>query len=190
MEKKKGVPSWVWGIAIILAPSLAFLGLVFAGMRVSRENRFQNVTAADRAHVVTAPDLGLSADPRREVLLKTEEDNGSLRLTYRYPDELLEKEPVSVDCIVVRALDEVAARRVLSDVEGEVRRALAPAQGVLEWGDESRAGVLLKEGRPVGTFFAARKGRFVFVLRITGLQLEPQKLEEVMRPKLEMLTGF
>lgn len=180
--------SWKYALAIIIAPSLTFVVLAVVGQRVSRENRFKNVTAADRARVVTMAELGQAADPAREVLEKTEEDDGSLRVTYRYPRELGPGEPVAVECIVVRSLDVTKAKQVLADVEGEVKKALAPAAGVLAWGDESRAGVLLNQGRPVGTFYAARKDRFVFVLRITGLQLEPAQLEAVMRPKLERLT--
>jgi hypothetical protein len=182
--------SWLFGIAIVVAPSLAFLALAVVGLRVSRESRSRNVTALDRAQVVTAADLGVAAEPSRELLQKTEEDNGSLRLTYRYPSELLPDEPVSVECIVVRALDAVAAKKTLADVQAEVRRALAEKPGALPWGDESRAGVLLKDGRPVGTFFAARQERFVFVLRITGQSHEPDALMAVMRPKLEQLTRF
>ncbi len=182
--------SWLFGIAIVVAPSLAFLVLAAAGLNLSRANREKSVSALDRAFVVTAADVGATADPARELLKKTEEDNGSLRLTYRYPYELGADEPVSIECLVVRSLDVVAAKKVLSDVEGEVRRALDPKPGVLAWGDESKAGLLLNQGRPVGTFFVARKDRFVFVLRITGLQLEPTQLEAAMRPKLEQLLQF
>ena len=191
---KKRIPAWVFGMVIILAPTLTFVVLALAGVKMSREHRFKSVTAMDRAHVVTAGDLGQTADPVREYLRKTEEENGSLRLTYRYPDELMPGDPVSVECLVVRTLDSVAAKHALDLVEFEVRRSLdRPSTGsgdALAWGDESRAGLLRKEGRPVGTFFAARKDRFVFVLRVTGLQLEPAELERVMRPKLEQLTRF
>lgn len=189
MAEKKPIPRWAFGMAIILAPSLVFLGLAAAGARMSRENKFKNVSALDRAHLVTAADLGHQADPARELLMKTEEANGSLRLTYRYPDELMPGDPVSVECLVVRTLDEVAAKHALDLIEFEVRRAL-DRKDVLAWGDESRAGLLLKEGKAVGTFFSTRKDRFVFVLRITGVQLEPDQLEQVMRPKLEQLTRF
>lgn len=187
---KKRLPTWVYGMLIVLAPSLAFLGLVAAGLRVSRENRQKNVTAVDRAHVVTAPDLQLDADPKREVLTKTEEDDGSLRLSYRYPKELLPGDAVSVESIVVRALDSVAAQRALDLVEWEVRKSLDPRPGLLEWGDASRAGAVLKDGRPVGTFFAARQDRFVFVLRVTGLELEAAQLRTLALPRLEQLSRF
>ena len=183
------VPKWVLGMALILAPSLIFLGLAAGGARMSRENRFKPVSALDRAHLVTAGDLGAPADPARELLMKTEEDNGSLRLTYRYPGELMPGDPVSVECLVVRTLDAVAAKHALDLVELEVRRALV-RKDALAWGDESRAGVLLKEGKPVGTFFAARKDRFLFVLRVTGEVPGPEQLEAVLRPKLEQLTRF
>ncbi|MBL8953532.1 MAG: hypothetical protein JNK82_22340 [Myxococcaceae bacterium] len=180
--------SWQFPLAIIVGPSVVFLVLANIGLKAAREHRYQTVTASDRAQVVTMADLGQAFDPAREVLQKTAEDNASLRLTYRYPKELGEHEPIAMECIIVRSLDVVTAKKVVSDTEGEVRRALAAAPGVLSWGDDSKAGVLLKEGKPVGTFYVARKDRFVFVLRITGLQLEPAQLEAVMRPKLEQLT--
>ena len=182
--------SWKFPLAIIVGPSVVFLVLANIGLKIARENRYQTVTAADRAQVVTMADLGQAFDPAREVLQKTVEDNASLRLTYRYPKELGENEPIAMECIIVRSLDIVAAKTVVSDTEGEVRRALAHAPGVLEWGDDSKAGILLNQGKPVGTFFVARKDRYVFVLRITGLQLEPAQLDAVMRPKLEQLTQF
>lgn len=189
MAEKKPIPRWVFGMAIILAPSLLFLGLAIAGVRMSRENHFEHATARDREHLVTAADLGQPHDPARERLMKTGEPNGSLRLTYRYPDELMPGDPVSIECLVVRTPDADAAKQVHDQLESEVRRSL-DRKDVLPWGDESRAGLLLKGGKPVGTFFSTRKDRFVFVLRITGVQLEPARLEEVMRPKLEQLTRF
>ncbi len=186
---KKRLPPWIFGLLIILAPTLVFLGLAIGGAKMSRENNFMNVTALDRAYLVTVSDLGVEADAAREILMKTQEENGSLRLTYRYPFELMPGDPVSVECLVVRAADSAGARKLLDQVEQEVRRSF-DRKDVLPWGDESRAGLMLKDGRPVGTVFMTRKDRFVFVLRITGLQLEPAKLEEVMRPKLEQLTRF
>jgi hypothetical protein len=177
-------------MAIILAPSLAFLALGVAGMHVSREHRFKEVTTADRRQVVTGGELGVAIDVKREVLTKTEEDDGSLRLTYRYPQELMPGDPVSLECIVVRALDAAAAQRALELVEWETRKSLDPKAGLLEWGDASRAGTVLKDGRPVGSFFAARKDRFLLVLRVTGLQLDAEQLRAHLMPHLEPLTRF
>jgi hypothetical protein len=177
-------------MAIIVVPSLLFLLLAIAGGRFSRENRFKNVTAEDRALLVTAAELIPGADPKREYVRKTEEDDGSLRLTYRYPEEVMPQEPVSIDCIVVRALDGVAAARALQNVAYEVAKQLDSKPELLEWGDESRAGVVLHDGRPVGTFLAARRGRFVWVLRVTGQQLDSAQVQTWVRPRLEQLERF
>ncbi|MBK7863122.1 MAG: hypothetical protein IPJ65_31830 [Archangiaceae bacterium] len=187
---RKKVPSWVFGMAIILAPSLAFLGLVAAGVRVQNEHRDQAPTALDHALVITAKDLGVTADPKREVFTKVRQDDGSLRLTYRFPVELMPDEAVALECIVERALDEGAAKRRFEMVDWEVRKSFSADPALLAWGDESRAGTVLKEGRPVGTFFSARKDRFVFVFRVTGAQLDAEKLKALLLPRLEQLTRF
>jgi hypothetical protein len=99
-------------------------------------------------------------------------------------------DPISVECLVVRTLDDAAAQRALGLVSDEVKRALQPRPELLTWGDETHAGHMIKDGRVVGTYLSARKGRFVFVLRVTGQQLDAAEIDQVVRPKLEQLTHF
>src|SRR5690242_10738541 len=114
-------------MAMVLAPSAVFLGLYAMGQFSAKQNRFKNVTADDRAHVVTASDLGLEVDPKREYLKKSEEDDGTLRLTYRYPDTLEPGDAVSLECIAIQAPDAAAAQKVVDAVRAEVSRSLVMA---------------------------------------------------------------
>jgi hypothetical protein len=187
-QVKKRVPTWVWGMAIILVPSLFFMVLA----KVVQHRETLHPEPGDRAFVVTAAELpgAPPIDPEREVLERTVETDASLRLTYRYPREVMPDEPVSLECLVVRTVDAAAAQRALGLVGDEVKKALSVRPELLTWGDESRAGDVLKEGRVVGTYVAARKGRFVFVLRVTGLTLDAPAISRVVVPKLELLSGF
>jgi hypothetical protein len=90
----------------------------------------------------------------------------------------------------VRALDDFAAHRAIELVEWEVRKSLVVEPGFFDWGDESKAGVVKNEGFPTGTFFAARQGRWMFVLRVTGMQLDGAQLRALLLPRLEQLTRF
>lgn len=182
--------NWKLGIIVVVTPSLLFFLLAFFSNRVFKEGVPDDVSDSDRQFVVTADALGIAIDAPRELFQKTHHSDGSERLTYRYPVEILPTDPMSVECLVIRTSDVTHAQQAFRDIESEVRRALQPQPDLLKLGDESTVGLLTKNGQAVGTFFAVRTGNRLIAFRMTGKVLEPEPLKALAVEKFGRLPQF
>jgi hypothetical protein len=62
---------------------------------------------------------------------------------------------------------------------------------IFRWGDESRFGLLLTEGRPFGNVFVAKKGKRVVYLLLSGVYFDdPENFSGLLTPYLEKLDAF
>jgi hypothetical protein len=76
-------------------------------------------------------------------------------------------------------------------VLGEVQVDVQEKNELFRWGDESRFGLLLAEGRPFGNVFVAKKGKRVVYLLISGIYFdEAASFTDFLGPYLEKLDAF
>jgi hypothetical protein len=192
--RERGIPGWVIAVLIVVMPTVLYLGIVGVGLRAARTNQYLPVTSSDRAHAVTAEDvvrvLGLKADvdPKRESLRKIREEDGTLRLVYRFPDLRDPAQTFRVETELVKALDEAHAERSLKVRLSEVNTTFDEKPGLL---DGAKVGGLKKDGVPIGSFAIARRGQFILLLRLEGASLDtPEQAKALLSDKLENLPTF
>jgi hypothetical protein len=192
--RERGFPGWVIAALIVIGPTIIYLVIATVGLHAARTNQFKNVTAADRAHAVTAEEVarvvadGRDVDPKREYLRKVQEDDGTLRLVYRFPDLREPADPFRVECEVVKARDEAAAERSMQVRLSEVNTTFDARPGLFDGGV---AGDLKRDGVKVGSFAIARRGQFILLVKIEGASVDdPQKVDALLSEKLENLTTF
>jgi hypothetical protein len=192
--KERGIPAWVLAAAIVLGPTLIYLGIVTVGMHAARTNQLKNVTASDRAHIITAEDvvhaLGLKEeiDPKLELLRKIQEEDGTLRLVYRFPDLRDPAQAFRVESELVKALDEPSAERSLKVRLKEVNTTFDEKPGMLE---DAKVGGLKRDGVPSGSFAVARRGQFVLSVRVEGAFIDtPEQARALLSDKLRDLPTF
>ncbi len=76
-------------------------------------------------------------------------------------------------------------------VFGEVQVDVQEKNDLFRWGDESRLGLLLTDGRPFGNVFVARKGKRVVYLLVSGVYFDDaDALTGLLAPYLERLDAF
>src|SRR5882762_2788647 len=56
--RRRLLPGWAFALLIIALPASIYLTVVTFGMQAAKNNRFKNLTMGDRAHALTAPELG------------------------------------------------------------------------------------------------------------------------------------
>jgi hypothetical protein len=192
--RERGFPGWVIAALIVVGPTLIYLVIASVGLHAARTNQFKNVTAADRSHVVTAEEVsrvlgnGRDIDPKREYLRKIQEDDGTLRLVYRFPDLREPADPFRVECEVVKTRDDAAAERSMKVRLSEVNTTFDAREGLLDGGV---AGDLKRDGVKVGSFAVARRGQFILLVKIEGASIDDsRKAEALLSDKLEKLPTF
>jgi hypothetical protein len=192
--REGGIPGWVVAVLIVVGPSLVYLGVVMTGLHGARSSLHQPVTSSDRAHTVTAEDvarvLGVKqeVDPKRELMRKIQEQDGTLRLVYRYPDLRDPQQAFRVETELVKALDEPSAERSLKVRLAEVNTTFDEKPGLLENG---KAGGIKRDGVPVGSLAIARRGQLVLSVRVEGASLEtPEQVKALLSEKLDNLATF
>jgi hypothetical protein len=192
--RERGIPGWVIAVLIVIGPTLLYLGVAVTGLRAARTNQLKPVTTSDRAHTVTAADvvrtlaLQQEVDPQRESWRKILEEDGTLRLVYRFPDLRDPQQKFRVESELVKALDEPSAERSMKVRLSEVNTTFDEKPGLLEGG---KAGGLKRDGMPVGSFAIARRGQLVLLVRIEGAFLEtPEQTKALLSDKLDNLITF
>lgn len=197
--RRKPLPAWAFAMLIVVAPSIIFLVAASLGLTKWKPNRFKQPTEADRAAVVTAAELVSyfqsteQVEAKREEMRKSEEPDGSLKLAYRYPAQSVPADPITVECFVVRGPDAAGAKQQMEEVIAEMKKNFVAKEGGFAWGDASVSGDAKRDtdGAVIGSVFVARKGRHLFLLRVTGFKLETaEQQRDVLLPKLERLETY
>jgi hypothetical protein len=76
-------------------------------------------------------------------------------------------------------------------VFGEVQVDLQEKNELFRWGDESRFGLLLADGRPFGNVFVAKKEKRVVYLLVSGIYFDDtESFSAFLSPYLERLDAF
>jgi hypothetical protein len=194
--RRRLLPGWAFALLIIALPAALYLTVASVGLQASRTNRFKNLTMGDRAHALTAPELAdalnlpVEIDPKREYVRKTREEDGSLRLIYRFPDRPSAADSLQVKCTVVRAKDAAAARQLVAALQSEVGATFEPKPDLFAWGDDGVAGQVMRGGQRAGSYVVARSDNFVWALETNAPLDSATLLDGLVRPKLEMLDTF
>ena len=197
---------WLW--ILILIP----VGLVAAVAAVVGLGALFNLTgtnvalaAGERELVVDISHLkgwmeGYTPDPSGETLQKTRYIDDSFEIEYVYDlpqdDEApylsysvtFEPSPSDANTTYVSLW---GGTKVAFYVFGEVQVEVQEKNELFRWGDESRFGLLLADGRPFGNVFVAKKGKRVVYLLVSGIYFDDsESFSGFLTPYLEKLDAF
>ena len=176
---------WGWsgiGLAIV-AFLIAAYGVAIGFKQTPKEH--------DRLRVLSVDDLGFDEDPEFETLTRRAFIDGRMAIDYEYdpPDGEL-----AISFSYVRERTALAARELSAD-QRALTRFLEKRTGLDEatvdhpnmptWGEEPLTRVTLLDGEPFGFTVDVRKGRHVFNIMITGVDIELDELDEVLCAVLE-----
>jgi hypothetical protein len=76
-------------------------------------------------------------------------------------------------------------------VFGEIQVEVEEKNELFRWGDQSRFGLLLAEGKPFGNVFVAKKGKRVVYLLVSGIYFDDsENVTAFLAPYLERLDAF
>jgi hypothetical protein len=180
----------------------AFLGLaVLGGFLVVGMWRGwpSRVTPSDREVLVVAAELAPLFDfvlrSDAEAISKTSFLGGRTELEYDYaqPDPT---SPFQLHSRVIVASDRAAARSLYQQLASQlgagasVDLAWIERQGSFSWGDASRYGVFLDDGKVVGQRLACRRGEKVFYLELSGIGLDDSQFTELVAASLQSLESY
>ncbi len=163
-------------------------------------------SAADRALVVDIRAVAAQIDdyrpqPSRETFLRRQYFDHSFELDYTYAraegDDLYLKSTLTVAATPGDAEKLFHQRWGLSSagkiLPGATDVKLVERNDIFRWGDQSRLGVIMADGKPVGNLFVARSGATVFYLLVTGACFDaPEAFSSLVLPTLgnsEMSRG-
>jgi hypothetical protein len=163
------------------------------------------MTQADR-DVLLTPDkltefVELEFDPAIGKAKRVRYLDGSRELSYEYESPDGAEDPLYV-------LSSVNLERNVSDahfvymganlglklgmaLEGEEGLQEVARPGLFQWGDESRAVVLMRDDKPVGNVFAGRKGKRVFHILLVGVYFDEHgQVEAALGPVLRRFEAY
>jgi hypothetical protein len=162
------------------------------------------VTQAERDVLLTIDKLSefveVEADPSRGKLRSIRHFDGSRELTYEYEsqdteDALYLSSSVTLERRVSDArtvyLGSTLGFKLGMALEGENALREVARPELFQWGDESRAVVLMKGEEPVGNLFVARKGTKVFLVILVGVFFdERETVDAALGPVLQRIDTY
>ncbi|MGO8691761.1 MAG: hypothetical protein ACLQLG_19240 [Thermoguttaceae bacterium] len=195
-KRSRAIGGW---LALVVPSIVSVLVLMVAlGFLVLFTPVERPAAAADRQrivdiHAVAAQIDDYRPDAGRETFRRHEYFDRSFELDYSYApgkgDDLAMNSTLTVAATTADAerlfrrrwgLD--AAARTLS---GGKDLRLIERNDIFHWGDQSRLGVLIAGGKPVGNLFVARRGRTVFYLLVSGACFDsPEAFSSLVLPTL------
>jgi hypothetical protein len=188
-----------WLIAIPLALFLLVGATVAFGILYVWTAKAVPVTQADRGRVLDIRALAewmedFTPDPTRESIRKERYIDRSWELEYEYDDPSeaapyltcsVGWEPKVSDAVTGYLMmwhGGTAALRFGADTPLTV----VERNDLFRWGDQSRFGILTRNGNPVGNVFMARHGKTVFYVLFSGVYFDDaEALAELLKPVLE-----
>jgi hypothetical protein len=187
------------GIAVLACGVGTLVYLVFV-----REVE-QPITQADRDVLFTVETLSgfadIAADPGRATVKRVRHLDGSSKLTYEYHSPDGAADPLYLTTIVNVERNLSDARTVYVGatfgfklglaIEGDASLQQVVKPGLFQWGDESRAVLLMRGDRPVGNVFAGRKGRTVFLMVLAGVFFDDAgQVKAALGPVVQRLEAY
>ncbi len=197
---------WLWILILIPLGLLAALAAVIGlGALFNLSGTSVALAAGERELVVDIAHLGgwmegYTPDPAGETLEKTRYIDDSYEIEYVYDlpenDEApylsytVTFEPSASDASTTY-VSLWGGTKVAFYVFGEVQVEVQEKNELFRWGDESRFGLLLAEGRPFGNVFVAKKGKRVVYLLVSGIYFDDsESFSGFLTPYLERLDAF
>ncbi len=195
-KRSRVVGGW---LALVVPSIVSVLVLMVAlGFLVLFTPVERPAAAADRKlvvdiHAVAAQIDDYTPDAGRERFLRHEYFDRSFELDYSYArgkgDDLamnstltVAATPADAERLFGRRWGLDAAARTLS---GGKDLRLIERNDIFHWGDQSRLGVLIAGGKPVGNLFVARRGTTVFYLLVCGVCFDsPESFSSLVLPTL------
>jgi hypothetical protein len=165
----------------------------------------ETVTPADRDVLFTVDTLAAFADvamdPGLAKARRVRHLDGSREVTYEYesPDGAGDPLYLSSSVNIERSLSDARTVYLGATIglklglalEGDTSLRQVVRPGLLQWGDESRAVLLVKGDKPVGNVFAGRKGRKVFLVVLVGVFFdEHEQVEAALGPILKRFEAY
>ena len=197
---------WLWILILIPIGIVAALGAVI-GLGALFNLTATNVALADgeRELVVDISYLtgwmdGYTPSPSGETLQKTRfiDDSFEIEYVYDLPEDdeapylsySVTFEP-SVSDAKTTYVSLWGGTKVAFYVFGEVQVDVQEKNELFRWGDESRFGLLLADGRPFGNVFVAKKEKRVVYLLVSGIYFDDtESFSAFLSPYLERLDAF
>jgi len=195
--RKKSSALWIVIPILCAIPVLLLLLLGGLAYLYAKSGEQLAATAQDRAVVIDAAALaahvpGLAVDPAKEQLKKERNAFGVVTVSYEYEGQpaLYVKSSATFDKTASDAKTSYGGARL--GLEGYLaatgKLQTVARDDLLRWGDESRSSLLVRDGKPLGNFFIARKGGRVFMLMTAGIYFDdPALMSELLRPRLEAM---
>lgn len=189
---------WLWLLAIpavplLLVGAMAALGLVYVwtAKKVPVTGRDREMVLDIRALAARMEDF--SPAPVRESIRKERYFDGSWEVEYEY-DDPADSAPY-LTCTVgwePKVSDAAAGYLIMWHgatlglrYGSDATLTVAERNDLFRWGDQSRLGILMLDGKPVGNVFVARKGKTMFSVLFSGVYFdEPDELAEMLEPVL------
>jgi len=197
---------WLWILLLVPVGIVASLGAVVGlGALFNLTGTEVALAAGERELIVDISHLqgwmeGYTPSPAGETLSKTRYIDDSFEIEYVYdlPEDdeapylsytvTFEPNPSDASTTYVSLW---GGTKVAFYVFGEVQVEVQEKNELFRWGDESRFGLLLAEGRPFGNVFVAKKAKRVVYLLVSGIYFDDsQSFSDFLTPYLERLDAF
>ena len=190
----------VGGLLVLVVPSIVSVVvlLITLGSLVMFAPVERPAAAADRKllvdiHAVAAQIDDYIPDPARETFLRREYFDRSFELDYTYApakaDDLAMNSTLTVLATAAEA-EKLFRRRwgldsISKTLSGGKDLRLIERNSIFRWGDQSRLGLLVAGGKPLGNLFVARRGATVFSLLVIGACFDsPESFSSLVLPVL------
>ena len=197
---------WLWILMLIpVGLAAAVAAVVGLGALFNLTGTNVALAAGERELVIDISHLtgwmeGYTPDPSGETLQKTRYIDDSFEIEYVYDlpqdDEApylsysvtFEPSPSDANTTYVSLW---GGTKVAFYVFGEVQVEVQEKNELFRWGDESRFGLLVADGRPFGNVFVAKKGKRVVYLLVSGIYFDDsESFSGFLTPYLEKLDAF
>lgn len=187
------------GLAVFACAVVAFAYVMFL------HEIEEPITQAERDVLFTIETLtdfaDVEVDPAAGKLKRVRHFDGSREVTYEYESPDGAEDPLYLSSSVNLERNVSDARTVYVSstlgfklgmaLEGEQALQQVARSGLFQWGDESRAVVLMKGDKPVGNVFAGRKGKKVFLVILVGVFFdEREDVEAALGPVLRRFEAY
>ena len=197
---------WLWILVLIPAGIVASLAAVLGlGALFNLSGTNVALAAGERELVLDISHLtgwipGYTPDLAGETVTKTRYLDDSFEIEYEYdlPQDgeapylsyNLSFEPSESDASTTY-VSLWGGTKVAFYVFGEVQVEVEEKNELFHWGDQSRFGLLLAEGKPFGNLFVAKKGKRVVYLLVSGIYFnDSDDVSAFLAPYLERLDAF
>ena len=197
---------WIWILALIpiglVASVAAVIGL---GALFNLSGTSVALASDERELVVDISHLkewmeGYAPDPAGETIEKTRYIDDSYEIEYVYDLPENDEAPYLSYTVTFEPSTSDASTTYVSlwggtkvafYVFGEVKVDVQEKNELFRWGDESRFGLLVADGRPFGNVFVAKKDKRVVYLLVSGIYFDDsESFSSFLTPYLERLDAF